>query len=146
MYNITSTLTFNSPSQVKLRKEFRMSKVELIVEPKNSLPSGELVTTEVQLPEDITIVGVIRSEFEPDYNNIVRVNDDITPVIHMQDMNNLIGKLMTQIEASTTDPEQRKATKDVFMRLTWEWYTNRVEALTRAWRFDKGYEKNELSK
>ena len=120
-----------------------MSKVKLITEKKNQLGFGELVSTDVEVPEDVTIIGLARSDFEPATDGSRRVNDDIVPIIHMQSINNLVGKLMTQVEASTPDPEQRKASKDIFRQIAWEWYTNHIENLTRAWRFDKGYEKND---
>lgn len=117
-----------------------MSKVKLVIVKKNTLGYGDLVSTTVELPEDTKIIGVARSEFEPESDGSQRVSDDLVPVMHLESINNLIGKLMTQVEASITDPEQRKAAKDIYRQLVWEWYTNHTSSLSRAWCFDKGFE------
>ena len=42
------------------------------------------------------------------------------PINH-EDLGNLRGRLLTLIEASTSDPEQRKATKDVVSQILRAW-------------------------
>ena len=122
-----------------------MSKVKLIVEKRNSLDFGYVSGEVLPLKEGERVRGIVETDFEPDENGDQRVSDGLDVVIYIEDINNLVGRIKTLIEASTSDPEQRKAAKDVFNNEIWSWYTGRSETLSRAWRHDKGYETNVLA-
>lgn len=34
----------------------------------------------------------------------------------------LLGQILTQVEASVADPEQRKAHKDIYTKMVWDWF------------------------
>lgn len=120
-----------------------MSKVKLIVRSYNSLDFGNVTEIVQSLAKDQHIVGIIETEFEPEEDGGVRASDGIETVIELSDINNLQGRMLTIAEASCSDPEQRKALKDLIKQEVWSWYTERMDELSRAWRFDKGYEANE---
>ena len=117
-----------------------MSKVKLIVNNRNTLDYGEVTEIVLSLKEGQKVVGSIETDFEANSQGERQTSDNIDPVIYIEDINNLIGRVKTLIDASTSDAEQRKATKDVFNNEIWSWYTGRTETLGRTWRFDKGYE------
>lgn len=123
-----------------------MSKVKLIVDERSSLAFGEVSDVVLTLKEGQRVRGIVETEFEPNDKGERQTSDNIDPVIYIEDMNNLIGRVKTLLEASISDPEQRKAAKDVFNNEIWGWYTGRVEVLGRAWRFDKGFESNVATK
>ena len=56
-------------------------------------------------------------------------NDGTLPVtyeVNTYDISNLEGKLLTFIDATVLDKEQRKAQKDIIRQMLWEWiFTNR---------------------
>lgn len=117
-----------------------MSKVELVVWKRNELAFGTLVKTNVALPEDVEIRGVVRTDFDTNEQGETRTGDDIALVISMDDVNNLVGKMITLTDAMTNDPEQRKALKDLVTNTVWTWENNRSELLSRSWRHDRGFE------
>lgn len=116
-----------------------MSKVKLILD-NNSLDFGEVTDIVLTLKEGERVRGIVETDFEPNDKGERRVSDGVDTVIYIEDINNLVGRIKTLIEASISDPEQRKASKDVFNNEIWSWYTGRLETLSRTWRFDKGYE------
>lgn len=117
-----------------------MSKVKLIMDERNSLDFGKVSDVVLTLKEDERVRGIVETDFEPNDKGERQTSDNLDPVIYIEDMNNLVGRIKTLVEASISDPEQRKAAKDVFNNEIWGWYTGRSETLGRAWRFDKGYE------
>lgn len=117
-----------------------MSKVKLIVDGINSPDFGKVSEVVLTLKEGERVRGIVETDFEPNDKGERQVSDNLDVVVYIGDINNLVGRIKTLIEASTSDPEQRKAAKDVFNNEIWSWYTGRSEALGRAWRFDKGYE------
>lgn len=115
-----------------------MSQVKLIVEQHNTLPgSGKVIDLNLSLDEGFNIVGVIRTDFDTDLNGETRSNDDLAPVIHYGSINHLVGKLLTMIDATVTDKEQRQAQKDLFKQIAWDWYQTYRDNLTYPWRIDK---------
>lgn len=115
-----------------------MSQVKLVVEPYNTIPgSGKVIDLNLSLDEGFKIVGVIRTDFNADLSGTIRSNDDLSPVVHYESINHLVGKLLTIIDAATTDKEQRQAQKDLFRQIAWEWYHNQRDYLTYPWRIDK---------
>lgn len=122
-----------------------MSKVKLILD-NGSLDYGEVSETVLTLKKDERVRGIVETDFEPNDRGEVQTSDNLDVVIYIEDINNLVGRIKTLIEASTSDPEQRKASKDVFNNEIWSWYTGRSETLGRTWRFDKGYESRLTSK
>jgi hypothetical protein len=116
-----------------------MSKVKLILD-KGDLDYGEVTDVVLTLQEGHRVRGVVETGFEPQIDGSVRSSDGIDTVIYIEDINNLVGRIKTLLDASISDPEQRKASKDVFNNEIWSWYTGRLDNLSRTWRFDKGYE------
>jgi|SRR6185312_5933327 len=123
-----------------------MSTVKLITRKSNDLNFGDVVELDLKLAEDVNVIGVVRSDFEVEENGDRRVSDGLDTVMSIEDINNLQGRLLTLVEAFITDPEQRKAAKDLVKQNTWSWYTERMDGLSRAWRFNKGYETHEPGK
>jgi hypothetical protein len=119
-----------------------MSKVKLIVDHRNSLAYGEVLelAKDLRVPEDQRIIGIVRTDFDPEENGDVRTSDDLDPVINIDNINYLVGQVLTLVEGTIADPDQRKAAKDLHKQVIWNWYTGHMETLTRTWRFDKGYE------
>ena len=115
-----------------------MSKVKLIVDSHGSLPGmGRVIDTDLKLDEKEKVTGVIRTDFDTDEYGSTRVSDDINPVVPYEYINNLIGKLLTLIDASTVDKEQRQAQKDLFRQIVWNWYQYYGDNLTPPWSKDK---------
>ncbi len=117
-----------------------MSKVKLVLRKNNDLGHGELVELAVTVPDATLIAGVVRYDFETNEKGETRVSDDLAPVIEISNINYLTGQILTLVEGTISDPEQRKAAKDLFRNTIWGWYTAQMEGLSRAWRFDKGFE------
>lgn len=115
-----------------------MSRVKLIVKNYRSLDSGSVVDTELKVPDTQQILGVIRTEFDSDSDGTTRASDDIVPLIPYERINDLVGKLLTMIDASVVDAEQRKAMKDIYRQIAWDWYDNQQQLLDYPWRKDKG--------
>ena len=111
-----------------------MSKVKLIVKSYHTLDAGRMTSTQIDLPESMEIVGVVRTDFEPDASGAVRTSDDLAAVIDVDDMNNIVGKVLTLIDATFTDKEQRQAMKDIFKAELWNWHTALIDRLVPAWK------------
>lgn len=115
-----------------------MSKVKLIVEKYNSLPGmGRVIDLELRLDESERVAGVIRTDFDPEQDGSRRVSDDVDPVVPFEHINHLVGKLLTIVDASTADKEQRQAQKDLFKQAAWDWYSAHGDALYRTASKDK---------
>lgn len=121
-----------------------MSKVKLLVVEGNGSNyspyiggTEKVLHTTIELPEHLNIVQVIRCDFEADKNGNRRASDDIQPIITLDHMNSLVGKVLTIIDATFTDPEQRKASKDLLKETMYNWYMSQGEAFTDTWRRDK---------
>jgi len=100
--------------------------------------SEKVVDINLEVPETHTIMGIIRTDFDEDADGVKRVSDELTPVIPYEHINNLVGKLLTLVDATFHDPEQRKAVKDLIINIPWDWYNSKREALVSPWRKDKG--------
>lgn len=46
--------------------------------------------------------------------------------ITTNDTSYLEGKILTIIDATFSDPQQRKAQKDVFRDILWDWYSRKI--------------------
>jgi hypothetical protein len=115
-----------------------MSKVKLIVDSYGSLPGmGRVIDINLKLDEKEKVAGVIRTDFDTDEHGSTRVSDDINPVVPYEYINTLVGRLLTLIDASTVDKEQRQAQKDLFKQIAWDWYQSYGDNLTPPWRKDK---------
>lgn len=77
------------------------------------------IETEVELEDNqyvrrVIIPGDVTGERPPS-------ND---PVMPLEFINNLVGKVLTVVDASYSDKEQRKAVKDLMTQSIWGWYDN----------------------
>lgn len=117
-----------------------MSNVKLIVEPRNSIMSGEVTDVVLHLKKGDKVTGIVETDFEPEEDGTVQSSDNIDPMVYIENINHLTGQILTLVEATITDPEQRKAAKDLYKQTVWGWYTGLNDKLVRTWRFDKGYE------
>lgn len=117
-----------------------MSKIKLVVQKRNAFGYGEVTESVLTLQNGHKILGIVETDFEPEEDGSVRSNDGLDPVITVDNINYLVGQLLTLVEAGTADPEQRKAAKDLYKQTVWSWYTHVTETLQRTWRYDKGYE------
>lgn len=118
-----------------------MSKVKLIVKEFRALDNGHVVETEVRVPEHQQVIGIIRTDFDPAEDGTTRASDDLAPVIPYERINDLVGKLLTQVEASIVDDTQRQAMKDLFKQIAWDWYTSQSKELHEPWRESRPKEK-----
>lgn len=120
-----------------------MSKVKLITQEgygSNSRPyqgDAKVIDLNIEVPDTYDIIGLIRTEFDAETDGGVRVSDELTPAIRHERINYLVGKLLTMIDATFTDAEQRKAMKDLFMKICWDWYEGELAGMTEPWRLDK---------
>lgn len=120
-----------------------MSQVKLIVqegfgsENRPYLDRGKVIELDLRVPETHSIIGVIRTDFDKEKDGSKRASDDIVPVIAFERVNNLVGRILTLVDLAFSDPEQRKAAKDLFKQVPWDWYMGHTEHATEAWRLDK---------
>jgi len=121
-----------------------MSKVKLIVFEgygTNYQPyindNHEVIDLDIRVPESHSIGGIIRTDFDPDKDGSTRVSDDFEQMLTTNKVNNLTGKVLTQIDAMISDPEQRKAMKDIFRDILWNWYADGLDGLREPWQLDK---------
>lgn len=98
-----------------------MREVELIVSKPDEL-SDRSLKCELDL-KDGEIVDIIRYPL---------IGEDVAPgqyedhrVASHRATNSLVGKLLTLIDATFSDPEQRKAMKDLFVDTIWGWQNNK---------------------
>ena len=91
------------------------------------------VTETIEIDEKRSAIGIVLAEFEPDSDGTKRVSGEFLPVIGINDMNNLSGKLMTLIDATFSDAEQRKAMKDLFTQTAWGWFHDRADRVSKAY-------------
>ncbi len=74
--------------------------------------------------------AVIVSDFDPEPDGGRRLGSDVLPVVPLEYTNNLTGRLLTIIDATFSDPEQRKAMKDLFSQSLWSWYSGNIDSLS----------------
>lgn len=91
--------------------------------------SEKFVETAVEVPDTHDIMAVVRYDFDPDATGKCRGGRAIDPVIRTERVNDLLGKLLTVVDASTADAAQRKAQKDLFKQAVWGWYESQTDAL-----------------
>lgn len=98
----------------------------------NSLYGAAKVTEVIEVSDNRAVKGVVLNEFSPDSDGTRIVSSEILPAIGISDMNNLTGRLMTIVDATFSDREQRKAMKDLFNQATWGWFHDRNDVLGRV--------------
>lgn len=111
-----------------------MSKVQLIV---NTNFESRVIDLDVRVPEYESIIGVIRTDFDVDPEGTQRASDGIDPVVPLERINNLVGKLLTLADAMVADKDQRKAAKDLLTQIAWDWYRDLNAQPIEAWRKDR---------
>jgi hypothetical protein len=89
------------------------------------------VETDVVLKDNEHIRAVIVHNFAPDADGSVRTSPDDLPVIPYEFINKLIGRTLTVADAAFSDPEQRKAFKDLLSQSIWQWYGGQGTAKPR---------------
>lgn len=112
-----------------------MSKVSLVISEYSELPgSGSIYETDTSVEENKHhVTGVVIHDHRTNTDGVRTVSPFIEPVIGVSDVNNLVGKELTFIEATFTDSEQRKAMKDLFTQVIWDWYNDRRENASQPW-------------
>lgn len=125
-------------------KEEKMSKVKLIVcegygnQGKPRIGGTErVIDLNLEVPDTHDIMGIVRTDFDKESDGSFRASDQLTPAIRYERINDLVGKILTLVDATFTDKDQRKAMRDLFMQICWDWYTGQSDALTESWRLDK---------
>lgn len=117
-----------------------MSKVSLVVcegygnqgAPRLS-GTEKIIDLKMRVPETQDIMGVIREDFDPESSGDKRMSAAIDPVIRYERINNLVGKLLTLVDAAFIDIEQRKAMKDLVTQNCWDWYTSQQQEVVSVW-------------
>ena len=121
-----------------------MSKVKLIVcegYGNQGIPriggTERVIDLNLEVSDTHDIMGVVRYDFDVDSKGESRSNDAIDPVVRYERINTLVGKVLSIIDAAISDPDQRKAVKDLAKGACWNWYTGMSDELTEPWRLDK---------
>lgn len=129
-----------------------MSKVKLIVRDRSHLNDGEVIDfihgltakeDGLRVPEYLTITGIIRTGFDSLADGTTQSSDDIDPVVYIDNINHLTGKLLTLIDATFTDVDQRKAMKEIFKQEIWSWYGSMNDQNMLPWRRSKETKESE---
>lgn len=64
-----------------------------------------------------------------------------SPIVEHYDIDNLVGKLLTYVDATYSDPMQRSAHKDLIRQSVWDWYKhhskNGEKTIEFAQKFDE---------
>lgn len=99
-----------------------MSKVQLVVidgygTERNPYIGGTTRTVDVDV--DLGENGNIRRVIVP-YSS--RSLDEVLPVVPHEFINNLVGRLMTLVDLSFNDAEQKKAFRELLIERVWSWY------------------------
>ncbi len=95
--------------------------------------SEEVIDLNIKVPDTHDILGIVRSEFDPEPNGDVRSNDGLDPVVRYERINDLVGKVLTILDSATAN----QATKDLVKQACWNWYTSQLDQLKEPWRLDK---------
>lgn len=53
-------------------------------------------------------------------------------ILDVKFVENLVGKLLTYVDATFSDKKQREAHKDLIKQAVWSWYTDK-QNITRGW-------------
>lgn len=88
---------------------------------------SRVIDTGIEVPDTHDIVSLIRTDFDVEEDGSKRVSDEVDPVMRHEAINGLVGKLLTIVDATFTDIEQRKAQKDIVMQACWDWYNAQGE-------------------
>lgn len=89
--------------------------------------SQQTTETGIEVSDARDVAGVIRYDFEPDPDGSVRSSPAIDPVVRVEHVNILIGRVLTVVDAMGGDGQQRKAQKDLFKQAVWGWYDIQVQ-------------------
>lgn len=117
-----------------------MSKVKLIVcegygnQGRPRIDGTEMVIDlKLEVPDTHDIMGVIRTDFDKEADGSKRMSDALDPVVRYERINDLVGKVLTILDAANAN----QPTKDLVKQVCWSWYTGQNDALTEPWRLDK---------
>lgn len=117
-----------------------MSKVKLIVVEgygNQGVPriggTEKVIDLKLEVPDTHDIMGLVRTDFDPEPSGDVRSSDQLTPAIRYERINDLVGKVLTILDAASAN----QATKDLVKQACWNWYTGQCDDLTEPWRLDK---------
>lgn len=110
-----------------------MSKVKLIVRPRNSLGDYRVIEVDAHLDNDEKVESVVTTDFDPNEKGERQVSDNVEPVIYIENMNTLTGMVLTVVEASIQDKEQREAFKSLMRRTVWDWFSASHEDSRNHW-------------
>lgn len=90
----------------------------------------QYIDTGIRVSDERDILAVIRRDFDVEPDGSRRSNPSLDPVVRYERINDLLGKLLTLVDASTTDAAQRKAQKDLFKQTVWGWYEAQTAGLS----------------
>lgn len=105
-----------------------MSKVKLVfVKSYLEIPTFKDTFTsdiEVDVPEGFDQIHLIGARvYEPENVQSTFPSGDFNAcILEHHDVSNLVGQLLTYIDATFTDPEQRKAHKDIVKEKVYSWH------------------------
>lgn len=57
---------------------------------------------------------------------------EIGTVMYIENVNNLVGQLLTQADATFSDVDQRKAYKDITTNMVWTWFHSQETRMSAA--------------
>lgn len=117
-----------------------MSKVKLIVcegygsqgQPRIG-GTEKVIDLKLEVPDTHDIMGVIRTDFDEEADGSKRASDALDPVVRYERINDLVGKVLTILDATGAN----QPTKDLVKQACWNWYTGQGDQLTEPWRHDK---------
>lgn len=114
-----------------------MSKVKLIVcegygseQRPYKTETGKVIDLDVRVPDTHDILALVRTDFDAEEDGSRRSSDAIDPIVRYEQINVLVGRLLTLVDSMFADPKQRKAAKDLFRQTAWDWYTGQTSDLT----------------
>src|SRR5688572_6402906 len=91
-----------------------------------SFNDGFLKEIEVELPAGVKQAHLISARcYQPDGGVANTIGGDINAcILRHRDVSDLVGKLLTYVDATFTDAEQRKAHKDIVKGLVYDWHNS----------------------
>ena len=66
--------------------------------------------------------------------------DNVAVIIEHHKVANLVGKLLTYVDATFTDVEQRKAHKDIVNQIVYDWYSYHMRNAEKTIKFAKTFD------
>lgn len=105
--------------------------------------SEKVITLDLKLKPNEHIRAAVMYDFDEEFDEQLkektrRASDEINPVVPYDFINGLVARLLKHVDAAFSDPEQRKAMRDLIMGEAWSWYHGLTDGeLIEAWRKDK---------